>query len=511
MSSRDMKRPIVGASVVASMLLAATSAASPDATLVWTDSGALRGSAGERVVAFKGIPYAAPPVGELRWRAPQPVQHWSGERFAERFGAPCPQIPPTDHSVGREAPSEDCLTLNVWAPRERRGTTAPVMVWIHGGGFVNGSGSAPIYDGTAFAEQGVVLVTINYRLGRLGFFAHPALLVEANGAPVANYGMLDMIAALQWVQRNIRAFGGDPRNVTIFGQSAGAAAVQRLMISPLARGLFHKAISQSGSGRNLPPTLAGIDPRGWPAAVQESEQYATALGARTAKELRALPVDTLVKTGYLSPFKGGGPVIDGRVLPMGVADAFEKGLQLPIPLLIGSTEMEAPATPQTYRAGVSAVAAVSDAQLARIAKAYPDEATFALNIAGDLAMTEPARHLARLHARKAPTWLYRFSIVSASLRGKVQGAPHSQERPYVFRTLGAAPWPTDANDEARAREISAYWVAFAKSGDPNGDARPAWPAYSSEQDQLIELTNEGPIAKPVPFESRWQAIAEIYE
>lgn len=505
-----MKPAPLGASFAASLTFASAGATSLDSAVVTIETGTLRGTMGERVVSFKGIPYAAPPVGALRWRPPQPVQPWKGERSAAHFGSPCPQVPPSDNSVGTGPASEDCLTLNVWVARERRHLPSPVMVWIHGGGYVNGSGSAPIYDGTAFAEAGVVLVTFNYRLGRLGFFAHPALIEEAEGEPVANYGMMDMIAALQWVQRNIAAFGGDPHNVTIFGQSAGAAAVQRLMISPAARGLFHKAISQSGSGRNHPATLAGTDPRGWPTAIAESEKYASSLGARTARELRALPVETLVKTGYLSPFKGGGPVIDGRLLPMGVADAFERGLQATIPLLIGSTEMEAPATVETYKANVSAVSAISDADLSRIAKAYPDETTFALNIAGDLAMTEPARHLARLHARKATTWLYRFSILSESLRGRLRGAPHSQERPYVFRTLNAAPWATDANDELRAREMAAYWVAFAKSGNPNGKDLPEWPAYSPEEDRLIEFTNDGPVAKPVPFASRWQAIAEVY-
>ncbi|MFC3077760.1 carboxylesterase/lipase family protein [Phenylobacterium terrae] len=485
----------------------------PGAALAVIETGALRGVRLGSVSAFKGVPYAAPPVGALRWRPPQPAHPWTGERPADQFGAPCPQRRPADNSVGPEPAGEDCLTLNIWTPADRGGGGAPVMVWIHGGGFVNGSGSAPIYDGSAFARQGLVLVTLNYRLGRLGFFAHPALAEEAasRGEPTANYGFMDIIAALQWVQRNIAAFGGDPGNVTLFGQSAGAAAVQRLMISPPAQGLFHKAISQSGSGRNLPPTLAGRDPRGWPDALTEGRAYAASLGAETADALRAIPADVLVNTGYLSPFKGGGPVIDGRLLPMGVADAFESGLQAGVPLIIGSNAVETPATPETYQAAVAAVTTVSDTELAQLAAAYPDEATFAMNVAGDLAMTEPARRLAQLHARTAPTWLYRFDIVSAALRAHAAGAPHSQERPYVFRTLSAAPWPTTAEDEVRAEEMSAYWAAFARRGTPGAAGLPAWPRHSAENDLLMAFTNDGPKPAPAPYRERWTAIAALYE
>jgi para-nitrobenzyl esterase len=240
-------------------------------------------------VAFKGVPYAAPPVGDLRWRPPQEAAKWDDVRDATHYGAICMQkMPNPDNGIGQYPASEDCLNLNVWTPELKPGAKHAVMVWIHGGGFVNGSGNADLYDGTELAKRGVVVVTLNYRLGRLGSFAHPLLTAEAHGGPVANYGLMDSIAALEWVKRNISAFGGDPRNVTIFGESAGGMQVNRLMISPAARGLFHKAIVESGAGRDRTQRLSMTSPAGFPSAESDGAAFGKTLGveARTVADLR---------------------------------------------------------------------------------------------------------------------------------------------------------------------------------------------------------------------------------
>jgi para-nitrobenzyl esterase len=370
-----------------------------------------------------------------------------------------------------------------------------------------------LYDGTKLARQGVVVVTINYRLGRFGFFAHPALSREAGDEPTGNYGFLDMISALQWVQRNIGAFGGDPDSVTVFGESAGGAAVNRLMISPAARGLFHRAIAQSGAGRETSRRLSETNAEGWPSAESAGAAFARSLGVdgrddAALRALRNIPPGQILRAGDESPFQGGGPVIDGRIIPLSVASAFEQSAQAQVPYLIGFNSIEAPATPDNLETVLAGVATLTPAHRTRLAAAYPDAATFALNAAGDITFAEPARLLAGLHAAHgAPTYLYRFSVVSQSMRNVLHGAPHAQERQYVFRTLETSPWPTDDNDEKQAALVSAYWVAFARTGDPNGDGRPPWSKYHATNDQLLDFTNERPLTRPVPFPKRMDAIA----
>ena len=470
--------------------------------IVRTDSGLLEGSASDGVEAFKGIPYAAPPVGELRWRAPQKPAAWTGVRAADRYGPICMQKVSKDNGVGAEAPSEDCLYLNVWAPAGRRGRKLPVMVWIHGGGFVNGSGSALLYDGTQLARQGVVLVSLNYRLGRLGFFAHPAIVRGGIG----NFGLMDMIEALEWVKRNIAAFGGNPADVTIFGESAGGIAVNDLMVSPAARGLFGKAITESGAGRERP---LKIDE-----AARAGEAFARSMGVNSndTKALRAIPADKIVAAGDPSVFEGFGPIIDFNLLPTSVAEAFARRREAKVPYIVGANSVEFPSTPANYQAAVKQVAGMTPAQLEQVAGAYPDKETLAANVMGDVLFTEPARHLARLHARNgAPTWLYRFSVLSPSMRKQLKGAPHAQERQYVFQTLAASPWPTDDNDKAQAAVMSAYWISFAKAGDPNGGGRPAWPRYLAAADRLLDFTNDGPAAIKAPYQERLTAIGSLYD
>ncbi|HEY0598550.1 carboxylesterase/lipase family protein [Brevundimonas sp.] len=478
------------------------------------EQGVLVGRAADEVRSFKGVPYARPPVGELRWRAPRPAAPWDGERDAGQVGAICIQPPANgDNGVGPPPMSEDCLTLNVWAPADRaRDETAPspVMVWIHGGGLNNGSGTAALYDGTRLAKRGVVVVTINYRLGRLGFFDHPALAAERGpGEPAANYGLMDVIAALTWVRDNAAAFGGDPENVTVFGESSGGALVTRLMISDAARGLFHRAVVQSGLGREQGTPLdrpradggASLQERGAALAVSGGPAVAT------ADQLRNLP-----GRSFLSPapsFYGGDLLVrDGVLVTEDVEAAFAAGREAPVPLIIGTNSAEfwwmKPSELSPYGAIDDAM---TEAERAAFLAAYGGQEGYDQFVLSDLVFNEPARHLARLHARNGhPTYLYRFDVVSAAMPEPHAGATHASERQYVFDNLTASPWPTTAMDQRAADAMAGYWTAFAAKGDPNGGGRPAWPQFGSAPDTLLEFTNDGPVAKPVPFGARLDLI-----
>ena len=472
-----------------------------DAPRASISTGDLIGAADGGVAAFKAIPYAAPPVGALRWRPPEPAAAWSGARDASNVGPICLQIyNPKDNGVGPLPASEDCLTLNVWTPAKGR-ARLPVMVWIHGGGFVNGSGTAPLYDGTALARQGVVVVTLNYRLGRFGFFAHPALTVESPTGPTANYALMDQIAALRWVAANIQAFGGDPEQVTIFGESAGGIAVNTLMISPAARGLFKRAIVESGAGRSPYPRLARLNTGGQPSAEDRGVAFLKSIGvdAKDAAALRAIPADKIAGAPDPSVFDGFGPIVDGRIVPLAVPDAFAQGLEAPVPYIVGSNSLEFPIPPAQLPGALTGLLRLAPAAQADLAKAYPDRAAFEAHVLSDVIFGEPARSLAALHAANGrPTWLYRFSALSPSMRGKLGGAPHASEREYVFETLNASPWPTGGDDAKIAADMSGYWTSFAKHGDPNGGGRAKWPGYSKSADILLNFTDAGPVAQKTP-------------
>jgi para-nitrobenzyl esterase len=477
---------------------------------VRTQSGLVLGTSDEDVVAFKGIAYAAPPVGDLRWRAPRPPAPWSGTFTADRYGAICTQkYLPKDNGVGALPMSEDCLTLNVWRPMNEGSGRLPVMVWIHGGGFVDGSGTAALYDGSALSRQGVVVVTLNYRLGRFGFFAHPALTREDPKAPLGNYGLLDQIAALKWVKANIAGFGGDPNQVTIFGESAGGMSVNQLMVSPAARGLFERAIVESGVGGEYSVRLDETNPMGVPSAEAAGAAFAKSLGVDSADPaaLRAIPADKIIAAGNPTPLGGSGPIIDGQVVTMDVSEAFAKGLEAKVPYIVGSNSLEFPIPVAGVEKMLGDVTHLTPDQRARIEAAYGDKDAFTTNIISDAIFTAPARRLAALHAKNGqPTWLYRFSVLSPSVRGVLKGAVHASERQYVFQTLNASPWPTGEQDKAAATAMSAYWTHFAKAGDPNGGGLPAWPAYSAREDRLLDFTNDGPVAEKVPHTERLDAI-----
>ena len=481
---------------------------------VRTRSGPIAGVADGDVTAFKGIAYAAPPVGDLRWRPPQLAKPWSAVRAADKYGAICMQkYDAKDNGVGALPMSEDCLTLNVWAPRTAPSRPLPVMVWIHGGGFVNGSGTAALYDGAGLARQGVVVVTLNYRLGRFGFFAHPALTRESPDAPLGDYGLMDQIAALKWVKANIAAFGGDPAKVTIFGESAGGMSVNALMVSPAARGLFIRAIVESGVGRESSVRLHEANAMGLISAEAAGAAFAKAAGVDgdDPAALRALPAERILAAGDPDPLAGSGPIIDGRIVTTDVSEGFARGLEARVPYIVGSNSLEFPVPPAQVDSLLGRLTRLTPPERDRIEAAYGDKDAFARNIVSDVIFTEAARHLAALHASHgAPTWLYRFSVLSPAVRSTLKGAVHASERQYVFETLNASPWPTGDQDKAAAQVMSAYWATFARTGDPNGAGRPAWPAYSAAEDRLLDFTNDGPMAEKVPLAERLDAIAAHY-
>lgn len=497
---------------LAAILIMSPSEIGPPDPRVEIEQGVLIGRRDGDVASFKGIPYAAPPVGPLRWRAPGRAEPWSQPRDAGQVGAICIQPPANgDPGVGPPPMSEDCLTLNVWTPAERA-EPRPVMVWIHGGGFNNGSGTAPLYDGANLAKRGVMVVTINYRLGRLGFFDHPALAAErAPGEPGGNYGMMDIVAALEWVRDNAAAFGGDAGNVTVFGESAGAAAVTRLMIAPTAHGLFHRAAVQSGLGRDTGAPLNAPSVIGGPSLQDRGAAFARAVGVTTAAELRALPAEALLRPAP-SFYGGDNLVIDGQLVTENVEAAFAGGREASVPLMIGTNSAELwwirPSELSPY--GV-----IDDAltlqERVDLDAAYGGEDGYRAHVVSDLAFNEPARHLARLHARNGhPTYLYRFDVVPDSNPEPSGGATHASERPYVFDNLHTVGRPMGQRDERAARAMADYWTTFATKGDPNGEGRPVWPEFGAERDRLLEFTNDGPEAKPVPFADRLDLIEAYY-
>ena len=498
----------------------------PAEAVVTIGEGTLVGREDGDVRSFKGVRYAEPPVGALRWRPPVAAGPWTGPRDAGQVGAICIQPPANgDNGVGPLPMSEDCLTLNVWAPKDEAGATEalPVMVWIHGGGYINGSGTAALYDGTSLARRGVVVVTLNYRLGRLGFFDHPALAAdrqaskeaaaEATAEAAGNYGVMDMIAALRWVRDNIAAFGGDPDQVTIFGESAGGVAVTQLMVAGPARGLFSKAIVQSGLGRQQGVALEDVDDATSLRSTRaRGAAWAVGAGVQpTAAALRAVPVERLLEP---SPeFYGGDLIInDGSVLAQDVEAAFAAGVEAPVPLIIGTNSAEfwwmKPSDLTPYG---EIDDALTPEERAAFLSGYGGQAGYDSFVLSDLVFNEPARHLARLHARNGnPTYLYRFDVVSAAMNEPHAGATHASERQYVFDTLSASPWVTDARDQTAADVMSGYWTAFAKAGDPNGGGRLRWPDLRPEPDLLLEFTNDGPVVKPVPEAGRLDLIEQLY-
>jgi para-nitrobenzyl esterase len=484
------------------------------------DSGKLKGAIAGDVVSFKGIPFAAPPVGDNRWKPPQPVKAWSDVRTATAYGPDPMQLPfPSDAAPLGTAPSEDCLYLNVWAPVKRSNNKLPVMVWIYGGGFVNGGSSPAVYDGSRFAENGVVFVSFNYRLGRFGYFAHPALTKENPNGPLGNYGTMDQIAALEWVKRNIGNFGGDASNVTLFGESAGGMSVLTLLASPKARGLFHKAIIESGGGRNtLGARKIRESTQQQPSAEAVGLAFAQSVGITGEDEaalaaLRKLPADKVISglnlANFISPTYSG-PMLDGQIAIEPPDQALIGGRVMKMPLIAGANSSDIGFSfAQTIEQLFAPFGA--NAEKARVLydpNDTKDVRALGVVVGADGFMIEPARFWVKSMMQLGqPAYHFRFSYVAASMRGQWKGAPHATEIPFVFNTV-AAKYGKDLKpeDEAIARAANAYWVAFAKTGNPSPAGLPAWPLYKSDGEMLMNFTNDGPVVQRDPWKERLDLI-----
>jgi para-nitrobenzyl esterase len=463
---------------------------------VSTESGTVSGVSANELNVYKGIPFAAPPVGDLRWRPPVHAAPWTGTRKADAFAPACMQVGVSMPGETPPAVSEDCLYLNIWTPAKAKTPHQhlPVIVWIYGGGYINGSASMPLYWGDRLAQKGVIVVTISYRLGPLGFLALPELTRESPYHSSGNYGLMDQIAALEWIQRNIAAFGGDPKCVTIAGQSSGSISVSILMVSPLAKGLFRRAIGESGGlfePLQLGPKFLLAN------AERDGEKYVVSLGAPSLKELRRLPASLL--TG-----NAGGivhPVIEPYVLPQSPYEAFTAGQQNDVPLLIGSNADEARAlldvthvTATTFDSDLErSVGQLPPALVAAYPHATDEEAQQAqLGLERDLRFGWDMWAWARLQAGtgKSPVFYYSFRQqppFPASSMYSGWGASHFAELWYVFDHLDQSPWNWTAADRKLAEEMSSYWVNFARSGDPNGPGLPSWAAFTNTESKVQYL------------------------
>jgi para-nitrobenzyl esterase len=496
-------------------LVGSVAAAQPP--VAHTSAGDLSGIQADTVTAFLGIPYAAPPVGPDRWRAPQPLVAWQGTREASRFAASCYQDPqpngfgPWKHEfVVQGTVSEDCLYLNVWTPKVDPAAHLPVLVWIHGGGFAQGSGSVAVYDGTGLAADGLVVVTINYRLGVFGFFAHPELAREAGkAAPPGNYGLQDMIAALKWAHTNIGALGGDPGKVTVAGQSAGAKAVHDLIDSPLAAGLFQRAIIESGLPNiALPPSLAKAEKMG--------EELARGLKAPGLAALRALPPQKLLAAA-MKPGMRYVPIVDGVLLPTASGPLAGSERFNDTPVLIGMVADENSAfSPDYNTSDKTAFAALLHktygSMAERFEQLYPaDTDAERLRTTRELLRD---RGLAAVYAwgrdrlahSHQPVYAYLFTHVEPGPDSARYGAFHSAEIPYAFKTLDKAPERNfTAADRALSQSVSGYWANFVKNGDPNGPGLPQWPQLSASDPRIMKLDTDS-AAQPLLPERKLQAV-----
>lgn len=455
---------------------------------VMTTDGLVQGerSTSDAVAVFRGLPYAAPPVGNNRWREPQPVAQWSGVRDATRFAPRCVQ---GGFAPGADQPltSEDCLYLNIWTPAERADQLLPVVVWIHGGGFFTGAGSADIYDGENLASKGAVVLTFNYRLGSFGFLAHPELTAESPNNSSGNYAMLDMVAVLEWVYENIAGFGGDPINITIVGESAGAQAVATLMASPLSAGLFHRAVMQSGAwmglGIDRQPTLAQREALG--------ADQVTAFGATSIAALREASAQQIFEH-----FPNGGDInVDGWFLPRDTSLTFAAGAQHPMDVLAGSNRDEAiffgpgPQDVAAYREyATSKFGALAERFLTIYPAGNDAEANRSYQRAFSDELAWQMRHLGQQQAERGfSAWTYFFTRVPPGQEAR--GATHVAELAYMFNQHGQNPGWTDT-DRNLGNLMAAYWVNFATRGNPNGQGLPTWPAFRNNTAGSVQVLGD---------------------
>ena len=495
-----MKAPGMIAAVLFGLLsLATTTVAAP----VRVDGGLTDGTAKDGIRTWLGIPYAAPPVGDLRWRAPQAVVPWTGVRQATAFAKACRQT-----ATWITFPeSEDCLYLNVWAPPAANGKKLPVMVWIHGGGYYGGTAEQPLYDGVHMARHGVILVTLNYRLGVFGFFSHPELAAE--GKVDGNQGVLDQLAALQWVKTNISAFGGDPHRVTIFGESAGSASVSVLETSPLARGLFQRAIAESGTMAIDPRETGRLDRA---AADANGVALAKALNAPHLADLRKLDTETLIAQPW-----GPDLVIDDYLIPTDMTTAYKAGAPSRVPLLLGwnadegkDLAGEALGHEDLTVARYPELAArlIGHTSSQALLDAYPvksdaDVKPMLFKVMND-AWSWHMFTWAKLHAasHSGPVYAYDFVHIPAPPKTPCSygcGAGHGAEIPYVYDQLAQDPRTWSADDHRVAERMVTYWTNFAKTGNPNGKGLPQWPAFNGSDASVIRLGSDAEVSSAPPF------------
>ncbi len=488
--------------LVAIPLLFASACSNLQPGQVKVEGGIVQGTVTEDLTIFKGIPFAAPPVGDLRWKAPQPVEKWEGVKQTTEY-APAPWQggnPPSGKS-------EDCLYLNVWTPAKSADEKIPVLVWIYGGGFSFGSTSEPVHNGEHLARKGVVLVSIAYRVNQVGFLAHPELSAENPDNVSGNYGLLDMIAGLKWIQDNIAAFGGDPDKVTIFGESAGGIAVSMLCASPLAKGLFHGAISQSGGsfGPTRPTTYPGENMKTLAQAEADGESYLKLAGVSSIAALRKLPADSLPGGWGMG---SAWPIVDGHVIPGDQYELYEAGKYNDTPILVGYNSDEGLSftrtkDPNEFIAGVKErYGPFAD----DLVKAYPvGENTVpktARDLARDAAFGWQTWSWARLQAKtgESKAYLYYFDqhpdYSNDSLRFD-HGSPHGVDVAYVFQHLNPADPETSPSDLEISEAMATYWTNFAKYGDPNGEGVPEWPAFSDTNPEVMHFRQKPQIG-PVP-------------
>jgi para-nitrobenzyl esterase len=470
------------------------------------ESGFIRGSLNKSdgVTSFKGIPFAAPPLGPLRWKPPQPVQPWKGIRDCNAFGPSPMQMKPVpffmigpEFVVPRQPLSEDCLYLNVWTAAKSPAEKRPVMVWIYGGGFITGGSAASGYSGEALSKKGIVFVSFNYRLGVFGFLAHPGLSGEDPHHASGNYALLDQIAALQWVKKNIRAFGGDPDRITIAGQSAGSASVNCLIASPLAKNLFEGAIAESGS-LVLENPLLRMKTRA--VAEKEGQAFAEKLKAKNIQELRALPAESIQKAfGFYSP------IVDGYVMPASVAEIFKQSRQTHVPFLTGWNADEGFLPGIKKKAAFAAEARDFGADSTLFTKYFPSStdaqslvSQTALSVDKTIGIPQYVWALKQNENSKAKTFLYRFTRKPPATGDKKRfGAYHTAEIGYALHNLDSIQRSWETADRKLEAIMSSYWVNFTKTGDPNGSGLPDWPAFSDKDPQTM-FFDEDPSAKKLP-------------
>jgi para-nitrobenzyl esterase len=496
-----------------SLVLVGSALAQPatDPLRVTVEGGEVRGAVAGSVVTWKGIPYAAPPVGALRWRVPQPVVPWTGVKETKRFGPACVQ---TDNVPK----SEDCLTLNVWRPAQLT-KALPVMVWMHGGAMVHGG--APLYPFDTMAAKGVVIVSMNFRLGRFGYFAHPALRDESPDDVRGNYGFMDQLAALQWVRANIAAFGGDPDQVTVFGESAGGGSVLAHLVSPMSRGLFHRAVLQSPG---TPGPRAKVIPASDLATAEKiATDWSRSVGVKDGgeaalKQLRALPVEKVLEgvssaatlkalSADTTPPGMAMSIVDGRFLTEPPEAALAAGRQAVVPIIVGANDRDLALGSASTKYELFSLFGPDAAQARKLYDPLGSQTLEELRqqVFADRTLVEPARHFANEMSRTGQTvWLYRFAYVAQAQRGQNMGALHGFEIPFMANVPAAlvGPGKVTPTDRAMADLLSDYWVSFALNTDPNGGGRPTWPRHDRMVDRLMHFTNGGVIVGTDPLKAR---------